>query len=270
MTTQKLSEQFNDILTQYQGLYQEYISVVNSPDNTYMVVPNTLFVGQNKIQSISNMTVEKCISACTTNASVSGASFDTNTGNCILSSGNGNLVNDTTSASIVPKSVFYSYQLQQLNSQLLSINKQMMSNAQTNQSNYQLSRLQNVEQDQLLHRNYQTLTQQRREISRMLKSYENADAAYEDGNINVTANYYTYIVLLFVTILLAFLLVKFSVTGKQSGGGSNFKTEALFLLGIMVVFLALSKILNNLHSFNFIAILLFAYLVAKIKLNQIN
>jgi len=36
----------------------------------------------------------------------------------------------------------------------------------------------------------------------------------------------------------------------------------------MVIFLILSKILNNLHSFTFVAVLLFAYLVSKIKLNQ--
>jgi ATP-dependent Zn protease len=158
---------------------------------------------------------------------------------------------------------------EQLNAQLLAINNQIMQTAKQSQTSYQTSQQQTDQQDQILQQNYKALTEQRADIHRMMRSYENLDAAYEDGNINVTSHYYTYIVLLFITILLAFLLVKFSVTGKQmGGGGSNFKNEALFLLGIMVSFLIISKLLKKIHSFNFIAIILIAYLVAKIKLNQ--
>lgn len=270
MSNPNLSNQFNSILTQYQDIYQEYIQVLNSNDNSFIVVPDTLFIGQNNIKSIPNSTVDSCLIACNSDTSISGASINITTGNCTLSSGTGNLITDKNTTSIVPKNIYYSYQLQELNAQLLSINQEIMEKAKLSQTNYQTSQQQNEEQDKMLQQNYHTLTQQREEIHRLMRSYENLDAAYEDGNINVTSNYYTYIVLLFVTILLVFLLLKFSITGKQIGGSTanNFKMEALFLFGIMVVFLVLSKILNNLHSFNFIAILLIAYLVAKIKLNH--
>jgi hypothetical protein len=110
--------------------------------------------------------------------------------------------------------------------------------------------------------------QQVEQLNQMVLNYETLNQAYNDGSLNVTSNYYSYIVLLFITVLLAFLLVKFSATGQQSGGGSNFKNEAFFLFGVMVVFLGLSKIFNNYNSYIFISILAIAYIIAKIKLYQ--
>jgi hypothetical protein len=268
MNNQNLSEQFNSILTQYQDTYQNYITALKSSDNSFIIAPNTMFVGKTTIRSIPNSNIDSCLSACAADTTVTGASVNISTGNCILSSGDGTLVNDNNTTSLVPKNVYYSYQLQQLNSQLLSINKQMIDKVQKEETSFQMSQQQTSQLDQALLNNYQTLTNQRAEINRMVRSYESLDEAYQDGNIKVTSYYYNYIVLVLITILLAFLLIKFSVTGKQYGGGNNFKNEALFLFGIMVIFLILSKILNNLHSFTFVAVLLFAYLITKIKLNQ--
>ena len=270
MSNQNLSEQFNSILTQYQDTYQKYISSLKSSDNSFIVTPNTMFIGKTNIRSIPNSTIDSCLSACAANNTVSGASFNVSNNNCILSSGDGSLVRNNNSKSLVPKNVYYSYQLQELNTQLLTINKQMIDKLEKEETSFQqFTQNQPHQLDQSLLNNYQTLTNQREEINKMVRSYESLDAAYQDGNINVTSYYYNYIVLILITILLAFLLIKFSVTGKQSGGGgNNFKNEALFLFGIMVIFLILSKILNNLHSFTFVAVLLFAYLVSKIKLNQ--
>jgi hypothetical protein len=268
MSNQNLSEQFNSILTQYQDTYQNYVSALKSANNSFINVPNTSFVGNSTIRSIPNSTIDSCITACTSDTTVSGASFNNSTNQCVLSSGTGTIVSDTTSSSIVPLDIYYNYQLQQLNSQLLSINKQIVDKVQKKQGTFQLTQQETKQLDQALINNYQSLTEQRDEINKMLRSYDSIDAAYQDGNINVTSHYYNYIVLLLITILLSFLLIKFSVTGKQSGGGNSFKKEALFLFGIMVIFLILSKILNNLHSFTFVAVILIAYLVAKIKLNQ--
>ncbi len=67
-------------------------------------------------------------------------------------------------------------------------------------------------------------------------------------------------------IILVILLIKFSVSGQQNGGGNSFFREAMFLLGIMIVFLALSSALNNIHEFIFVAVLVIAYLIAKMKI----
>ena len=94
--------------------------------------------------------------------------------------------------------------------------------------------------------NYNTLAQEREEIDRMIKQYETLNEAYDNSSIMVNSQYANYIVLLLVTILLIFLLVKFSITpSSQYGGGRIFKNEAFFLLAIMIVFLGLSQIYKN-------------------------
>jgi hypothetical protein len=117
--------------------------------------------------------------------------------------------------------------------------------------------------------NYNTLAQEREEIARMIKEYETLNTAYDNGVVVVNSQYANYIVLLLVTILLIFLLIKFSITSSSQYGGSGkiFKNEAFFLLGIMVVFLGLSQIYKNYNGYIVVSIILIAYIIAKMKMN---
>jgi heme A synthase len=117
--------------------------------------------------------------------------------------------------------------------------------------------------------NYQILLEERIHIDKMVRDFETLNAANENGQINVTSNYYNYIVLLFITILLIFLLIKFSVTSNdQRGGGNNFTKEALFLFMIIVIFLGLSKLYNNYNLYIFVSVLIVAYIIAKMKMTN--
>jgi hypothetical protein len=268
MSFQTLSDQFNSTLSLYQNTYQEYISALDSPSNTLMTLPNSSFSGQNIISTTQNSSSESCQTSCSSTPSCTGATFNSSTNTCTLGSGTGNILNAQNSIAIVQEGLYYSYTLQQLNTQLTSINQQMENLASSRENQYQQNQLTSQEQAQMLQKNYEVLTQDREQINKMIVNYETINQAYKEGSINVTANYYSYIVLLLITVLLIFLLVKFSFTGQQSGGGSNFKKETFFLLGIMIVFLGLSKIFNNYSSYIFVSILLFAYIISRMKLNQ--
>ena len=100
----------------------------------------------------------------------------------------------------------------------------------------------------------------------MILDFKTLNSAQDDGEIEVTMYYYNYIVLILITILLIFLLIKFSVTGQQRGGGNSFKTEAMFLFGLMVVFLGLSQTFKRYDGYLFFSIIVFAYIIAKLKI----
>ena len=268
MSFQTLSDKFNSILSQYQSTYEDYVNTLDASNNSLTKLPNASFSGKNVINTIQNSSVEACQSSCLSNSSCSGASFNTSNNTCFINSGIGNVVNAQNSIAIVQQGLYYSYQLQQLNAQLTSINQQMQTLALSNQTKSQQNQQSSQQKEQILKTNYQVLNQDREQIKQMVLNYESLNQAYTDGNLNVTSNYYSYIVLLLITLLLIFLLVKFSLTGQQRGGGNNFKNETIFLLGIMVVFLGLSTILNNYNSYIFVSILAIAYIIAKIKLNQ--
>lgn len=236
---QNLSGEFNALLTQYQETYNSYLSAINSGNNSLTTVPNSAFAGQSNINTLSNSTVTACETACSSNTSCSGATFNNNLNNCTLSSGVGNIVNAPQSTSIVQEAIYYSYQLEQLNAQLISINQQIMTITKNNFNQFQQSQQQTQQQDAALKNNYQTLEQERLQIQQMVRQFETLNAAYENGSINVTSNYYSYIVLLFIVILLVFMLIRYSVPGLQSGGGMekthNLKNIWAFIFGIFTL-----------------------------------
>ena len=82
---------------------------------------------------------------------------------------------------------------------------------------YQNSLEQIVEQEQLLYNNYDNLQVNNQKINSLIGEFQTLNSAYRDQSQLVTTNYYNYIVLFFVAVLLLFLFLRFSET--QSGGG---------------------------------------------------
>jgi hypothetical protein len=220
---QTLSNQFNSLLTEYQSTYSEFMNTLKSNDTSLTTVENSAFTGSGTINTSLVSSISDCTTACSSNTSCTGATFTTNSNNnnCTLSSGSGNIVNATNSTAIVQTGLSYSYQLQNLNQQLMDINQQI--NTIVNQSNttYQNNLGQINEQGQALQQNYVVLTGDRDRIDLMIREFETLNEAQQNSDINVTMNYYNYIVLLFVAIFLVVLLLRFSVPSEQVGGGRN-------------------------------------------------
>jgi NADH:ubiquinone oxidoreductase subunit 3 (subunit A) len=97
----------------------------------------------------------------------------------------------------------------------------MINNSNNNYDKFQKSQQQTIEQENTMNNNYQTLSDERIQIEKMIREYETLNRALENGNIVVTSNYYSYIALFLIAILLILLFFKFSFTGSQSGGGDN-------------------------------------------------
>ena len=112
---QNLSNEYNMLISQYQDTYQKYIDVINSDNKSFTTVDNSAFYGQNQINTLNNTNVDNCQSACSSNASCSGATFNTSSNNCSLSSGSGNVIKTQNSKAIIKEAMYYSYQLQKLN-----------------------------------------------------------------------------------------------------------------------------------------------------------
>lgn len=267
---QNLNDQFNSILSEYQNTYQEYIKIINSDSNDLMVVKDFMYNGGSPISEESKIVYgNRCLEICQNTQLCTGANYDKRRKKCSLISGDGNLIELKGNKAIVQKGVYYSYKLQQLNDKLIQLNKQISTNVSTSSSVYQQNQQQQMSQTQAIEQNYQVLEAERDHINDMISQYQTLQEATSDGEINVTMYYYNYIILAFIVFLLVLLLVKYSVTGEQKGGtivGNRFYKEAMFLFGLMTIFLALSGIFDNIKGFIFVAVLLIAYLIIKMKL----
>jgi hypothetical protein len=239
---QNLSNEYNMLISQYQNTYQKYIDVINSDNTNFKTVNNSAFYGQQQINTLNDTDIDNCQSACLSNTSCSGATFNTLSNNCTLSSGTGNIVQQQKSKAIVKEAMYYSYQLQNLNAKLLDVNKQMLDSSNKNYNDFQKSQQQSIEQENTMNNNYQTLIDERAQIEKMIREYETLNSALENGNIVATSNYYSYIALSFITILLIFLFFKFSFTSSQSGGGNNIN-HLHNVYKVLPIFLALFAVL---------------------------
>jgi hypothetical protein len=265
-SSQTLSNQFNSLLQEYQSTYKSFIDNINSSNNKLVSLPDFAYNGGTTIDTITDTTVDNCQTSCTSNSSCTGATFNSSNNNCTLTSGKGVLLNSAGSTAIVNNGLYYSYKLQNLNQQLIDVNSQLSQSINKNSAGYSQNIQQGQQQDQNLQQNYNVLEEEREVIERMILDFKTLNSAQENGEINVTMYYYNYIVLLLITILLIFLLIKFSVTGQQRGGGNSFKSEAIFLFGLMIVFLGLSQIFKRTDGYLFFSVIVFAYIIAKLKM----
>jgi len=130
-----------------------------------------------------------------------------------------------------------------------------------------MSNLDSSSNKQTLNQNYNILLNQRKQIEKLEKEYVTLDSANKDSQLVVTEYYSKYIVLVFVTLLLVLLLVKFASTGEgQVGGGNNFINESIFLLILMIVSIGLAPVINNLNAYIIVTIIVISYIIIKMKI----
>jgi hypothetical protein len=201
---QTLTQQYNNILSQYEETYQDYISSLNnSPNNT-----------------------------------------------------------DYSQ---------YNSKLNDLNQSLIDTNQQISDIINQSYSSYENNSQKSREQNEILQQNNNTLMNEKLHIEKLSKEYDMLNAANKETNLIVTQEYSKYIVLIFVTILLVVLLLKYAITGsEQLGGGSNFVKESIFLLMLMVVSIGLAPVINNLNIYVFITLVIISYIAIKMKIINNN
>lgn len=232
-----LSNQFNSLLSQYKETYQEFLNTIDSGENSFTSIPNSAFIGQSNMDTIQGTDIDKCMTECASNEQCSGATFDDILNTCTLSSGQGNIVSANNKSAITKQALYYTYQLQQINNKLMEINTSMMSLANSSMDTYTQNEQLNSEKSEILNQNYQTLEQERVEIGKLVNEYETLNSAIENSHINVTSNYYAYILYLLIAIVLLFMTFKTGMVDGQSGGGvGQSKTPiSLFIFLIVVI-----------------------------------
>ena len=120
----------------------------------------------------------------------------------------------------------------------------MMNLANSNNSDFQQTQQMSSQKAEILQQNYNTLQEESKQIEQMIREYETLNSAYENEQINVTSNYYRYIIYVIIVIFLIFLLLKFSVTTEQRGGG-NFTKFSPFIFGLLGFIIVFNAILKN-------------------------
>lgn len=231
--------------THRQGCYgtsTEY-SKATQPDyninkSTYVSIPGMAYTGTGSAGQSTSNTLQECQSDCAANSSCTGATFVA--GKCNIRTGDSPIIpSSSDSYAIIPKGKQLLMNMNDLNQQLLTINKEIKNKIDNGQPIYNTFEYKNAEKSQELIQNYKDLESERENIRKLLEEYESLDTTENENQITITKNYYTYILLFILAIAVAFLFIKLSLSRSSISSptmqyGGELNQNAYFLLLIII------------------------------------
>jgi hypothetical protein len=223
-----LSIQYNNTLNLYKQTYQNYIDslkLLNGNNRNLVQVPKTIYLGNSNLNSQIIGNVNECQKICYLNKICSGATYNLQNNNCSTKKGKSDLIKGSEfDISIVPKHLKLSYELKNINNNLINLNEKMMILMNSSASNYQQDALKRQKQQEVLKNNYNNLYVERDEINKMIYQYETIDSRLNDSELKLTEYYSRYIVLLLITIIIFILFFNYfipNIFSNNLNGGSN-------------------------------------------------
>jgi NADH:ubiquinone oxidoreductase subunit 3 (subunit A) len=237
LNLESLTKQYDTLLIQYNQVQTDYINYLQKNPSTIQAgstttqvnqeltsIPNNTFWGTSGISSSNVSTVEQCAALCSSTPGCSGATYnDTKTtqNNCWLRSGNGPIVSGTTNQyAIITQSKEYLLTLQTLNSQLISVNIQIIQLMQNNKTIFLSEDDDKNSKYNVLVQNNSKLEEERNDILVQLGQFQSINEKQSQGELIVTKNYYNYILLLIVVLICVFILSKIYV-GSSNGNAED-------------------------------------------------
>jgi len=168
------------------------------------------FNGTGLAGQIDASTLQDCEAACANLSSCTGATFVSN--KCLLRAGDSPIVSSNEdSYAIVPKAKQLLLNMEDINQQLIAINKQIVSKINVIKPVYNRNVNESANKNQKLIDNYKNLMEERENILELLRQYETLDSVENQHQIKINQNYYSYILLAILAIAIVFLLFKISL-----------------------------------------------------------
>ena len=215
------------------------------PDMTSL--KDSAFWGTSPLSQSKVNTVGECQALCANASGCSGATYNQTTSLCSLRKGDANIVaGGPTDYSIVPKAKSLLKIVQGINDKLTQVNQQIQTLSQTAEKEFNTEAGNRTTSNTNLLNQYSNLVVERTKIKNMLDEYQTLDEKQNEGDIQISQNYYSFILLMILAILFIFLLYKFyspsaesTTTFVQNGG--ELGTSAYYMIfGFFVLILLLT------------------------------
>jgi hypothetical protein len=144
---------------------------------------------------------------------------------------------------IINKAQYLLSIVESINKQLITINEKILEKTTEGQPLYDSKLEENDIQNEILKNKYIALTLDREKITEMMKEYQTLDETQNQGSIKINQNYYSFILLLGLSILFVYTLYKFSGPSINSSiiqsGGALSDNAYYFVFGIIILALTI-------------------------------
>jgi hypothetical protein len=239
---------YKDLTTSWQGPYNSsccVTSITTIPNPNYnasnfnmtsapnykinneelVTIQGQAFNGTGSAGQSTATTLQDCVASCTSSDTCTGATFVSN--KCEIRTGDSPMVPSTQdSYAIIPKGKQLLLNMEDINQQLLDVNKQLVSKIQVSEPVFDKFNNDTKSKNQELIQNYKSLLEERRNIAKILNEYETLDNTENENLIKIDQNYYSYILLLILLVALIILLYKmFSTTTPAPASPLQYRGE---------------------------------------------
>jgi hypothetical protein len=202
-----------------------------------VTIQGQAFNGTGSAGQSSATTLQDCVASCASSDKCSGATFISN--KCEIRTGDSPIVpSSNNSYAIIPKGKQLLLNMENINQQLLVVNKQLVDKIKVSKPIYDEknndARLKNKE----LIQNYEKLLKERKNIKKILDEYETLENTETENQIKINQNYYSYILLLILGFAVGFLLYKMFSTNTSSSlqyGGDLGINAYYIIFGLIIV-----------------------------------
>lgn len=208
---ENLSVEYSNLLAQYEQAVADYNNIlIQKSQNTtpsMISIKGQSFWGTSAISSSNVSTLAKCKALCAANKVCSGATYDTNKNICSLRSGDGGLVNAPShDYAIINQEKYIIMNMKNINSQLININTQILDKINKGKPIFESEYELRSEKAQILMDNYLNLLQQKEKINETIEEQYTLDQSQIEGNIKINQNYYSFMLLLVLSIIFIIVL----------------------------------------------------------------
>jgi hypothetical protein len=247
MDLENLRKQYSNLLLKYQGALAEYTTYLNDPssNNQFVTIKGQAFNGTGSAGESNARTLQKCIASCSNSKTCTGATFVSN--KCMIRTGDSPLVpSSPNSYAIIPKGKQLLLNMEDLNKQLLTVNKEITNKIKVSEPVYNTTNQETYLKNKELIDTYEKLLDERRTIAEKLNEYETLDNAENENQIIITRNYYTYILLtiLAVGIIILFYIMSGSRTPSTTPNiqyGGELRTSAYYIVFGLILFVIILR-----------------------------
>jgi len=238
LNLESLNREYKNLLIEYKQSVSNYVNYLKNeldqpyknnnnegPDYVINTTPvmssinGAAFWGTSSLSQNNSQTLEECKASCANTPGCTGATYNLTNGEakCMLRTGDADIVAGTQNdVAIVPKAQSLLKIVQNINNKLTIVNEKIQKLSPTLETQFNSEAEQRTSSNNDLINQYKNLIEERVKIQKMLNEYQTLDEQQVEGNINISQNYYSFILLMFLTILIIFLLYKFSFPSTQS------------------------------------------------------
>ena len=226
---ENLQKKYSNLLLSYNSSVTDYVNYLSQQSTTpeFVSIQGQSYNGTGSAGQSNATNLQDCIASCSGLPTCTGATFVSN--KCLIRIGDSPLVSSTNdSYAIIPKSQQLLLAMENINTQLLSVNEQLLKEISQAKPLYYKTNKKVKFENEKLKQSYENLIEERTNITQLLKQYDTLDSVQNQTEIQITQNYYFYILLIIIVIVIIFLLGKVSIPSSAEQSGGKYMNGNLF------------------------------------------